>query len=98
MKLDEKLISRVANLARLELTDEEKQEFTKQLSDIIEYVEKINEMPTGDVIPADHIVDLKNVFREDRTSASLERSEIEKIAPKFEMGHIVVPRIIESIE
>jgi aspartyl-tRNA(Asn)/glutamyl-tRNA(Gln) amidotransferase subunit C len=95
MKIDEKEIVKVANLARLDLTGEEKVEFSKQLNDIIEYVEKVNELDTSEVKPADHIVDMKNVTREDKVEKSLDPSDIEKIAPAFDRGHIVVPRIIE---
>ena len=95
MKIDEQDITKVARLARLDLQESEKQEFARQLNDIIQYVEKINELDTKTVEPADHIVDLKNVFREDERALSLDTSEIEKIAPHFEKGHIVVPRIIE---
>ncbi len=95
MKIDEKEIVKVANLARLDLADDEKAEFSKQLNDIIEYVEKINELDTSGVKPADHIVEMKNVTREDSVAKSLEISDIEKIAPDFDRGHIVVPRIIE---
>lgn len=95
MKIDEKEIVKVANLARLDLADDEKAEFSKQLNDIIEYVEKINELDTASVKPADHIVDIKNVTREDRVEKSLDTSDLEKIAPAFDKGHIVVPRIIE---
>lgn len=95
MKIDEKEIVKVANLARLDLSGEEKAEFSKQLNDIIEYVEKISELDTSDVKPADHIVDLKNVTRADEVKESLQPSDLEKIAPRFENGHIVVPRIIE---
>lgn len=96
MKIDETLIEKTARLARLELTTEEKHEFSKQLSDIINYVEKINELDTDSVTAADHIIDLKNIFRKDEAKASIERSEIEKIAPGFENGHIIVPKIIEG--
>ncbi|MCP4137923.1 MAG: Asp-tRNA(Asn)/Glu-tRNA(Gln) amidotransferase subunit GatC [bacterium] len=96
MKFDEQEISRVATLARLELTDEEKNEFSRQLSDIISYVEKIGELDTKNVEPADHIVDLKNVFRADEPGVSTGGEAIEKIAPEFEDGHIVVPKVIDS--
>ena len=98
MKIDSSQIDRVSALARLKLTDGEKEEYTRQLSDIVSYVEKINELDTDNVEPADHIVPLKNVFREDRPAPSIDRNEIEKIAPEFENGHFVVPPIIEGIE
>ena len=96
MKIDENILNKTAILARLELNDEEKKEFAEQLTDIISYVEKINELQTDNVKPADHIIDLSNVFRIDEAGKSLEVDEIEKIAPQFEEGHIVVPKIIEG--
>ncbi|PKL36203.1 MAG: Asp-tRNA(Asn)/Glu-tRNA(Gln) amidotransferase GatCAB subunit C [Spirochaetae bacterium HGW-Spirochaetae-1] len=96
MKIDKDQITKVSRLARLELTEEEKLEFSRQLSDIIEYVEKIKELDTASIEPADHIVELKNVFRSDTVGPSLPVSELEKIAPSFENGHIVVPKIIEG--
>jgi len=96
MKIDKDVISKVAALARLELTDGEKDEFSRQLSDIIGYVEKINELPTDNVLPADHIGGLTNVFREDRAGGSMDVGLIEEIAPQFEEGHFVVPKIIEG--
>lgn len=96
MNIDRNVILRVAELSRLELSEEEMREFEAQLGDILKYVEKINELDTEKVDPTDHIVELMNVFRKDVVIDSLAVSEIEKIAPRFEDGHIVVPRIIEE--
>ncbi len=96
MKIDEKQILRVAELARLELTEDEKREYTSQLSEIISYVEKINELDTERVRPTDHIVELKNVFRRDESGKSMDRIELERMAPRFEDGQVVVPIIIEG--
>jgi aspartyl-tRNA(Asn)/glutamyl-tRNA(Gln) amidotransferase subunit C len=98
MKLDRSQIQNVARLARLELSEKEEEEFSRQLSDIIEYVEKINQLDTGQVDAADHIVPLNNVFREDTPVPSIERDEIEKTAPSFARGHFVVPRILAENE
>lgn len=95
MKLDKQQIEKVSTLARLELNEEEKGQFQQQLSDIITYVEKINELDTSSVEPADHIVDQKNIFHQDVPGQSLPREEIEKVAPKFDRGHFVVPKVIE---
>jgi aspartyl-tRNA(Asn)/glutamyl-tRNA(Gln) amidotransferase subunit C len=95
MKIEESDIIKVAKLARLDLSPEEKDEFSRQLSGIIEYVEKINELDTSTVEAADHIVELNNVFRKDVVKSSIERHELEKIAPDFQDGYIVVPKIIE---
>ena len=95
MKIEESDIIKVAKLARLDLSAAEKDEFSRQLSGIIEYVEKINELDTSAVTAADHIVELSNVFRKDIVKESINRKELEKIAPDFQDGYIVVPKIIE---
>lgn len=95
MKIEESDIIKVAKLARLDLSPEEKDEFSRQLNGIIEYVEKINELDTSKVEAADHIVELNNVFRKDIVKNSIDRAELEKIAPDFQEGYIVVPKIIE---
>lgn len=96
--MDEKQVLRVAELARLDLTEQEKSEYSRQLSDILAYVEKIGEMDTADIRPTDHIVDLFNVFREDRVRESQGADALRAIAPRFENGHVVVPIIIEGQE
>ena len=97
MKICSNNISHVAELARLELNDEERAEFSKQLSEVIEYVEKIGQLDTESVKPADHIINIHNIFRKDgKPSESLDRDEIKKIAPDFERGGFIVPRIIED--
>jgi aspartyl-tRNA(Asn)/glutamyl-tRNA(Gln) amidotransferase subunit C len=98
VKIDEGTLLRVAELARLELSSAEKEEFAAQLSDIISYVEKINELDTSGVSPTDHIVELQNVFRDDTVKDSIPVEEIVKIAPQFENGHIIVPIILEEKE
>ncbi len=98
MKIDQKLINRVAELSRLELSQEEMEEYSRQLSDIINYVEKIKEMDTDSVEPTDHIVELKNVVREDRVRESLPLKDIAEMAPSFADNHFIVPRIIDGQE
>ncbi len=95
MRIDRDLIVRVAELARLELSKDEMGEFSKQLSEIVQYVEKINELNTDGVEPTDHIVELKNVFRDDTVGESLPVEAIREMAPFFEEGHVVVPKVIE---
>lgn len=95
MKIDEAQVRHVAKLAKLSLSEEEVSRFAAQLSDITEYVEKINEMETDGVEPAEHIAGIKNVFRQDEAVAGLPRSETEALAPEFAQGHIVVPKVIE---
>jgi len=96
MKIDQNTVLRFAELARLELSEEEKSEFTEQLSGIIEYIDKIRELDTENIKPTDHIVDLKNVFKMDIVADSLKKTDIEKMAPQHRDGYIVVPKIIDG--
>ena len=95
MKIDAEQINHVAKLARLSLSPEETAEYSEQLSAIIGYAEKINQLDTDAVEPAEHIADLKNVFRKDIAGTSIKEEKLSKLAPMFDNGHIVVPKIIE---
>jgi len=86
MKINENDIQKVAKLARLELNQTEREEFSRQLNDIIEYVEKINELDTSGVKPADHIVELNNVVRADVVQKSIDVAELEKWSLHSETG------------
>ena len=60
-----KEVEHVAKLARLELTEEEKVKFSKQLGDVLEYAQQMNEIDTEGVEPMSHVFPVHNVFRED---------------------------------
>lgn len=87
-------VEHVAWLARLALTEEDKEKFTKQLSQILEHAGKISELNTADVQPTSHPLPVKNVFREDKNRPSLSQEEALSNAPKREKGGFVVPKII----
>ncbi len=95
MKIDEREIVKVSKLARLELSPREREEFSGQLTDIIEYVEKIGELPTDSVKPKDNVMGLQNVLRHDVAEESLAVQDIEGVAPAFEERHFVVPKVID---
>lgn len=59
-------VQKIANLARIEITDEEAENYSKELSDILGFVEKLNEADTDRVKPIAHITGAKNVTREDK--------------------------------
>ena len=88
-------IDHVALLARLELKDEEKELFSKQVGSIIEYVDKLNELDIDDVEPTAHVLPIKNVFREDELRDSLPREKALQNAPRESNGFYRVPKIIE---
>ncbi len=84
----------VAKLARLKLSDDEKEMFRRQLSDVLEHARLINEVDTDGVSPTSHILGLVNVFRSDEARPSLPVEEATQNAPWAEDGAFKVPRII----
>ncbi|MGB4507911.1 MAG: Asp-tRNA(Asn)/Glu-tRNA(Gln) amidotransferase subunit GatC [Syntrophomonadaceae bacterium] len=94
MAISEKQVEQVAYLARLKITEQEKQLFAQQLTAILEYVEKLNELNTEQVEPLHHILPIYNVFRDDEVKPSVAREEILANAPLVEDGQFKVPRII----
>jgi len=83
----------VAKLARLELTDEETEKFSRQLGDILGYVEQMNEIDTTDVKPMAHPFDVVNVMREDEVYYDNTKEELMQNAPEEEDGFFKVPKI-----
>ena len=92
MKMD---IEKVARLARLDLSEEEKVTFGSQLEQILTYMEQLNRLDTSGVEPTSHAIPVYNVFREDEVRPSLPQEEVLAIAPDEEDGHFKVPKIIE---
>ncbi|QSQ07745.1 Aspartyl/glutamyl-tRNA(Asn/Gln) amidotransferase subunit C [Koleobacter methoxysyntrophicus] len=96
MKISKKDVEHVAQLARLHLEEEEKELYTRQLNSILNYMEKLGELDTGDVEPTAHVLPIKNVFREDRVEQSMDIEEVLRNAPDREEGFFKVPKIIED--
>ncbi|MDI6736635.1 MAG: Asp-tRNA(Asn)/Glu-tRNA(Gln) amidotransferase subunit GatC [bacterium] len=94
MAITKKEVEQVCSLARLELSDSEKDEFTCQLDSILGYVAKINELETSNILPTSHPILLTNVLREDKVKESLPVEEVLANAPDAGKGHFRVPRII----
>jgi aspartyl-tRNA(Asn)/glutamyl-tRNA(Gln) amidotransferase subunit C len=88
-------IDHVAKLARLALTDEEKERLREQLSLIIEYAAKVGEVAAEDVPPTAYAIPRANVYREDVPEPSLPQAEALANAPDQEDGRFKVPRIVE---
>jgi aspartyl-tRNA(Asn)/glutamyl-tRNA(Gln) amidotransferase subunit C len=88
-------IEKVARLARLELSGEEKKTFGNQLEQILTYMEQLNRLDTTGVEPTSHAIPMDNVFREDEVKLSFPREEVLSLSPDQENGHFKVPRIIE---
>jgi aspartyl-tRNA(Asn)/glutamyl-tRNA(Gln) amidotransferase subunit C len=94
-RITEEQVKHVANLARLQLSEKEVELFTKQLDDIISYAEQLNELDVENVEPTTHVLDLKNVLREDKSRKWISREEALKNAPEEQDGQVKVPSILE---
>jgi len=95
MKISKQEVEHVAKLARLELSEQEKEKLTDQLSNILTYVETLNSLDTKGVEPTSHVLDLKNVTRDDVAVPGLTQEQALANAPDKAAGHYKVPKIIE---
>ena len=94
MALSREDVLHVAELARLSLRPEEVELFTRQLNDILAYVQKLEELDTSGVAPLAHVIPLVNAFREDVVREGLSLEAALKNAPVREDGSFLVPRVI----
>jgi aspartyl-tRNA(Asn)/glutamyl-tRNA(Gln) amidotransferase subunit C len=95
MKISREEIEHIAVLARLSLSEEEKDLFGSQLSSILDYMEKLNELDTRDIEPTSHVLSLHNVMREDTLTSSIPREDALMNAPFRTEKFYRVPKIIE---
>jgi len=88
-------VKHVAHLARLAITDEEAAMFTEQLDSIISFAEELNEVDTENVKPTTHVLQMKNIMREDVPDKGLPVEDVVKNAPDHKDGYIRVPSILD---
>jgi aspartyl-tRNA(Asn)/glutamyl-tRNA(Gln) amidotransferase subunit C len=89
-------IARVANLARIALTDDEMVEYAAQLVNILDHAERVQALPTDGVEPTSHPLPMVNAFRPDVVTGSLARDDALAGAPDAEDGYFRVPRILDE--
>ncbi len=94
--VDKEWVRRIARLARLDLSEEEVEVFSKQLGDILEFIRQLEELDTEGVEPFGSMN--TTPMREDEPGESLEREKALMNAPEREGGFFVVPRIVEVEE
>lgn len=89
-------IDYVANLARIELSEEEKAKLGSQLRDIFGHFEKLNSVDVDGVEPMAHARPVFNVWRDGDEAGSTYHPEVlKKMAPEFREGQVVVPKVVE---
>jgi aspartyl-tRNA(Asn)/glutamyl-tRNA(Gln) amidotransferase subunit C len=85
----------IADLARLQLDDEEANNLVHDMNRILEFMETLNEVDTDDVEPLEHVVELDTQFRNDEVGEQLSHDDALKNAPDADSDYIRVPRVIE---
>ena len=96
MEVNDELVDKLANLARLQFNETEKQSIKTDLQKMIQFVEKLNGLDTAGVEPLLHMSDGVNVLREDEAKGSIERSEGLKNAPVQDGVFFKVPKVIKK--
>lgn len=94
MKITQEEVAYVANLAHLEMKPDEVERMTRQLDDILGYVDKLGELDTQNVPPTTHAISMQNAFREDAVKESLSREEALANGPLQNGEAFVVSKII----
>ncbi len=85
----------IAGLARIHIPEGELEGFTKNLENIIGYVDQLSELKVDNIEPTSHVLHLKNVYRADIVKPSLSEQDALKFAVESHQGSFKVPRVIE---
>ena len=88
-------VQNIASLSRIHLREDEVQAITKDLENILHYVEKLNKLDVSNVEPTSHVLPLQNVFREDEIKPFFNQTEVLKMAVEQHNGLFKVPKVIE---
>lgn len=94
MDIDGEIIRWVAELSHISLTPEEEIEMQGQLKAILDYMDILNELDLENVEPTAHTLGYRNVMRGDDIGESFSADVVRSIAPHWDKGHIVVPRVV----
>ncbi len=86
----------IASLSRLEFNESELEDFTNEFNQILNYIDKLNELDTENIEPLSHPIEKKNVFRNDELVESINRDEALKNAPDKTDEYFKVPKVIKS--
>lgn len=95
MSIDIKVVDHIANLARLEFNNKDKEKIAIELKSILNYVDKLKEVDINGIEPTLHVVEIKNAFREDIIKPSLDRKRTLMNASEKKNGCFSVPRVVE---
>ncbi|WP_456401221.1 Asp-tRNA(Asn)/Glu-tRNA(Gln) amidotransferase subunit GatC [Persephonella sp.] len=94
--IDREAVEKVAQLAKLKLRDDEVEVFSRQLSDILRFIEKLEELDTEDILPFYEMINTEAPLRDDIPKEGLTNDDALRNAPQKEDGFFVVPRVVSA--
>lgn len=95
MSVSKEDVKHIAKLSKLDLTEEELEKYTNELSSIVDFANELSNISVEGIKPTAHILDIKNEFRKDEVQPSYDREEILKNAPSKDAGCVSVPKVVE---
>jgi aspartyl-tRNA(Asn)/glutamyl-tRNA(Gln) amidotransferase subunit C len=95
MALSREEVQHVAQLARLDFSDEEEARMAEEMSQILDYAEKLDDLDTSGVPPMSHVLDVTNVFRDDEVEVRIDQEQALEPAPETDDRYVQVPQVIE---
>lgn len=96
MQVTDELIEKLARLSMLEFSENEKKEIREDLTKMIAFVEKLNELDTSDIEPLMHMSNEENVLRQDQIGNMLSKDEALQNAPAHDTNYFTVPKVIKK--
>ena len=88
-------VKHIAHLARIEITNDESQEYLVRLAAIFTLIEEMQAVQTTDIVPMAHALDMTARFRDDSVTEINQREAFQAIAPQVAAGLYLVPKVIE---
>jgi aspartyl-tRNA(Asn)/glutamyl-tRNA(Gln) amidotransferase subunit C len=96
MKIDKDTVDQIAHLARLEVTEQEREELIADMNEILSFMDKLNEVNTTGVEPLVYMTDEVNVLREDVVKHPVTHQEALQNAPEHDGNFFFVPKVIKK--
>ena len=95
MSLDHQEVEKIAHLARIAVSEEDKAALATELSGILDFVEQMNAVDTSGIVPMAHPLHMAQRLRVDEVTESNQRELFQSVAPETEEGLYLVPKVIE---
>ncbi|MFO0971974.1 MAG: Asp-tRNA(Asn)/Glu-tRNA(Gln) amidotransferase subunit GatC [Phycisphaerae bacterium] len=94
--IDEQVVRHIARLARLELSDAEVARYTRELAEVVAYMDQLSTIDTAEVVPTAHPLEVSNVWRDDEPRTPLGAAAALSNAPRAESGYFALPKVLDQ--